>query len=320
MLLSHLTSRRPACWLALSLVLIAVLIFAACGTSSQPDPATPDATVESHGATSDGESPSHADHATPGNDTVGQVAPADAVVINLPVVARATTLTRNDLRVTQGETIRLSVTADEPGQIHLHGYDLTTDVSPDSPGELVFEATTAGAFSINYHVFAGDGTAQDSESHGDHQHGAETQTVESSVPIGVSITAEPDANGGIAVHIVPDGFRFAPELVDQPDTPGAGHAHIYMDGVKLGRVFEHDHHIADVSPGDHEIRVSLNTNDHAELTIDGSGVEDIVTVTVPDVGQHAGHGHTSDDTGGHDHGEHQEIVAEVHLGNLEVYP
>ena len=286
MRLNRVTFRRPAYWLALSLALAAVLLLAACGTASQPEPSPPEPSAVS------------------------------ATVIDLPIVNRSTALTRADLRATQGETVRLTVTTDEPGEVHLHGYDLTADVAPGHPGELVFEATTAGAFAINFHVFA----AGDMTGSGSDHHASAPKTVASETPISVAITAEPDADGGVDVRIATEGFRFVPDLVDQPHTPGAGHAHIYVDGNKLGRVFESEYHIASLSPGQHEIRVSLNTNDHSELTFNGSRVEAIASVNVPDVGQNRGDSHGGQDHGDHSHGDEREIVAEVHLGNLEVYP
>ena len=294
MRLNRATFRRPAYWLALSLALTAVPLLAACGTASQPEPLPPESSA------------------------------VKAKVINLPIANRSTALTRADLRATQGETVRLTVTADEPGEIHLHGYDLTADVAPDHPGELVFEATTAGAFAINFHVFA----AGDMTGSGSDHHATTPKTVVSESPISVAITAEPDADGGVDVQIATEGFRFAPEAVDQPHTPGTGHAHIYLDGEKLGRVFESDYHIPDVPPGEHEIMVSLNTNDHSELVFDGKNLEDTFTVVVPDVGQgHGSAGKSEDDQNGHGGDGHshdasadREIIAEVHLGNLEVYP
>jgi hypothetical protein len=246
--------------------------------------------------------------------------PSDEVRINLPIAHRATTLTRDDLRVSQGDTVRLTFEADEEGEIHLHGYDLTAEVSPGHPGELVFEAASAGAFALNFHVFA-DAKAMGADDH----HEAETpETVVSETPMSVQMTAASDGKAGVNVSIVTEGFRFAPELVDQPHTPGAGHAHIYANGVKLGRVFASEYHIAELPPGDHEIRVSLNANDHGELVYGETKLESIVTVTVPDVGQADGgsDGHQHDDGHGHSHGTpgQREIVAEVHLGNLEIYP
>ena len=246
----------------------------------------------------------------------------------MEIAERSTTLTREDLQVKQGDTVSFRFTADEVGEVHLHGYNLTAPVAPGQPGILNFEASTAGAFGINFHVFAADYMA------GNHHGGAEPETVVSETPVSVAITAEADADGGVDVGIATEGFRFDPEAVDQAHTAGVGHAHIYVDGVKLGRVFDTQYRIEQLPPGEHEIRVTLNANDHGDLVFDGAKVEAATTVSVPDVGQ----GHGSDSThdqgqgdagsdghGGddHDHGNSsggREIVAEVHLGNLEVYP
>ena len=315
MQLFHHLKIRPALLFAVALALTATL---ACGSAAQPDPtAAPEpatsASAGSHAASD------HSQDGQSSEDAASQPS-SDEVVIQLPITDRGTTLTRDELQVSQGDTVRLVFEADEEGEIHLHGYDLTAEVAPGHPGELVFEAATAGAFALNFHVFASDNAVA-----ADEHHGANTpELVASETPVSVAITAEPDTSGGVDVRIATEGFRFAPELVDQAHTAGAGHAHIYVDGVKLGRVFENEYHIDELAPGDHDIRVSLNSNDHGELTFNGERVESTVTVTIPDVGQGHGDsqsGHSSDDHG-HSHGTpgEREIVAEVHLGNLEVYP
>lgn len=303
---------RPAAPLV---VVIALMASLACGATTEPNAAesTQPATSASTGSI---DANRQAPDDQSGSSEQGQSS-AGEVVIHLPIVNRDTTLTREDLRVSRGDTVRLVLEADEEGEIHVHGYDLTADVSPGHPGELVFEASTAGAFALNFHVFAAAG--------GGDNHGAGTPTpVASEEPVSVSITAAPDAQGGVDVQIVTEGFRFAPDRVGQAHTPGAGHAHIYVDGGKLGQVFEREYHIEQLAPGEHEIRVSLNTNDHSELTYAGKKIESSVTVIVPDVGQSAASGEAAHSHGGHDHSHGtaggREIIAEVHLGNLEVYP
>ena len=306
--------RRPVYMLVAAIALAALLATVACGSAAQPEPppAATEAPESSH---------THAASQQP-QDTA---ASADAVTIHMAIAARASNLSRDDLQVKKGDNVSINFTADEEGEIHLHGYDLTAPVSPGSPGTLNFVADTAGAFGINFHVFASEGMTSAAGSDSHHATDAPAQVI-SDAPVSVEISAQPDAEGGVDVQITTEGFRFAPDLVDQAHTPGAGHAHIYLDGEKLGRVFESEYRIADAPPGEHEVRVSLNTNDHSELVFDGRKVEATVTVNVPDVGQghgdgdrdtdHEGDGHDHD---GHDHGEH-EVIAEVHLGNLEVYP
>ena len=296
----HITDYRIFRLLAVFALALALAAALACGTAAEPDA----------GSTQDN------------RPVQGAQAEPTESVINLPIANRATTLTRDDLRVTQGDTVRLTFQSDEDGEVHLHGYDLTAAVAPGHPGELVFQAETAGAFALNFHVFG----TENGQANDDHHGAATPATVASERPVSVHITAESDGQAGVNVSIVTEGFQFAPELVDQAHTPGSGHAHIYADGVKLSRVFDTQYHIEELAPGEHEIRVSLNTNDHSELTYKGHIVEATATVTVPDVGQTAAPAPAQESSDGHDHSHSHDapgdrkVVAEVHLGNLEVYP
>jgi len=44
--------------------------------------------------------------------------------------------------------VRVSVTADVADEIHLHGYDLRADVTPDAAAVIEFAATIPGVFEI----------------------------------------------------------------------------------------------------------------------------------------------------------------------------
>jgi hypothetical protein len=49
---------------------------------------------------------------------------------------------------TQGERVRIIVRTDVSDEVHLHGYDLTADVTPDDPGRIDFVANAAGVFEV----------------------------------------------------------------------------------------------------------------------------------------------------------------------------
>jgi hypothetical protein len=313
-------------WGFVVMLLTTTVLLAACSPATQTDPATT-LTVDSTGdqaATpgSAGAAPGDTEH-----QAEARVLPADAVVINMDIANRTTNLTREDLRVSQGDTVGIFFTSDEAGEIHLHGYDLTAEVSPEHAADIVFEARIAGAFGINFHVFAQeDGTGQKSMGNGDHggQHPMEPEEgFESEVPIKVEIRTIPNSMWGADVHIDTEGLRWAPELVDQEPTAGTGHAHIYVDGEKISLVFSDSYQLQDLEPGDREIKVSLNANNHQPYHWNGQPVEHTIMFHV-ESGDHAGHdsdGSQNDDHGsGHDSDRDREIVAEVHLGNLEVYP
>jgi len=75
------------------------------------------------------------------------------------------------LRVTKGDTVRLRLTSDAPGEIHLHGYRLETKLKPGVPGELVFKAYATGRYRLEWHPAGETGKS------GDH-HGPPRATLE----------------------------------------------------------------------------------------------------------------------------------------------
>ena len=265
---------RPARRLAYVLAITAAaLLLAACSSAGQPEPAATTAT------------PAGAAPQMPTNPVI--IGP---VVINLDIANRAVALARQDLQVRQGDAVSLRITSDEPGEIHLHGYNLTAAVSPDAPGELTFQADTAGAFGINFHAFApapdtaattttAAATGMDAGAgHSAMSHGP----IESAIPISVGVTAAAEEHGGVNVRIDAANWRWAPENVNGANIAGEGHAHIYVNGAKINRVYGPDYHIKDLPPGEHQIRVTLNANSHNALLVDGQPVEAATTVTVTD--------------------------------------
>ena len=55
------------------------------------------------------------------------------------------------VRVKQGDTVTLKISAEEPGEFHLHGYDLEVDVEPAEGADMVFVADATGRFRITFH-------------------------------------------------------------------------------------------------------------------------------------------------------------------------
>jgi len=82
----------------------------------------------------------------------------EAVVkrIELVISERKVQNEENTIRVTQGETVELVWHSDEVAELHLHGYDISFEVSPDAPAVVTFEAHATGRFPITSHGFAGE--------------------------------------------------------------------------------------------------------------------------------------------------------------------
>ena len=76
--------------------------------------------------------------------------------IELVIRDRKVQLEEKTIRVTQGESIELVWESDETGELHLHGYDISFEVSPDSPAVVTFDAHATGRFPVTSHGFGGE--------------------------------------------------------------------------------------------------------------------------------------------------------------------
>jgi FtsP/CotA-like multicopper oxidase with cupredoxin domain len=68
------------------------------------------------------------------------------------------------LRVGKGDAVRLRLTSDAAGDIHLHGYRLEAKLAPGKPAELAFTAYATGRYRLEWHG-AGD-DAKTGQHHG----------------------------------------------------------------------------------------------------------------------------------------------------------
>ena len=48
----------------------------------------------------------------------------------------------------EGDSVTLSVSAEEPVEVHVHGYDIEVEVEPDEPARISFDADLTGRFYI----------------------------------------------------------------------------------------------------------------------------------------------------------------------------
>ncbi|KWX02309.1 hypothetical protein LI90_3352 [Carbonactinospora thermoautotrophica] len=55
------------------------------------------------------------------------------------------------VKVKLGQTVRLTVTSDQPDEIHVHGYDVSAELEPNKPTTVEFKASTPGTFEVETH-------------------------------------------------------------------------------------------------------------------------------------------------------------------------
>jgi hypothetical protein len=86
--------------------------------------------------------------------------------------------------------------------------------------------------------------------------------------------------GHFNLHIKTENFEFAPRNASSEFVLGQGHAHVFVDDVKISRSYAPWYHLPRLDPGQHRINVTLNTNDHKEYAVNGEKIMDSVTVSV----------------------------------------
>ncbi|MCE8521503.1 hypothetical protein MB818_06450 [Ruegeria sp. 1NDH52C] len=142
---------------------------------------------------------------------------------------------------------------------------------------------TAAAYGVTFdghdHGDAAQHGAHDT-AQGGHDHAQATHLPAGPDAPGVSVALTRDPMSGWNLHVSPQNFRFAPENASASDVPGEGHAHVYVNDVKLARLYSEWMHIPDLPKGPVEVKVSLNANSHSPLMVDGIPVEAVVTVQV----------------------------------------
>lgn len=112
-----------------------------------------------------------------------------------------------------------------------------------------------------------------------HMHALYEVPVDQKVPR-VRLVLHEDTKSGWNVQILTENFEFVPDHVGMDHVMGEGHAHIYVDGVKINRVYGEWYYLGDLSDGTHTIEVRLSTNDHQEYAIDGQAIGDVETLLV----------------------------------------
>lgn len=96
----------------------------------------------------------------------------------------------------------------------------------------------------------------------------------------LSVVLHPDGPQSRNLEIVTRNFTFDPGAVNGEHIPGHGHAHVYVNGVKIARAYAPWFHLSALPVGEHELRVTLNANDHSQLAVEGEPIEVTETLVI----------------------------------------
>jgi hypothetical protein len=107
-----------------------------------------------------------------------------------------------------------------------------------------------------------------------------------------------DPTGGFNVHVVTTNFAWRPEMASMQHVPGEGHAHVYLEGRKIMRIYNEWFHLNtyqfSTRAGEQLLSIEFVGNDHAPYTIQGLpvGVEQIVDVPSDEIQPGSGDNNT----------------------------
>lgn len=141
---------------------------------------------------------------------------------------------------------------------------------------------------VGFLVAASQGITMDGHDHQNPaQHGAAMDHAGHDMPLEIDAADAPemaigvthDPVSGYNLHLKIDQFEFAPEQAGLAHVAGQGHAHVYVNGVKIARLYGPWLHIAALPAGAAEVEVTLNANDHRTLTVGGKPIS--ATAIVP---------------------------------------
>lgn len=118
-----------------------------------------------------------------------------------------------------------------------------------------------------------------------HSDGAITiHEVTQKAPPTVNLEVQKDPTGGFNVRVLTSNFVWRPEMASKQHVVGEGHAHVYLDGRKIMRIYNEWFHLNTyqfaTKAGEQLLSIEFVGNDHAPYTIQGTplGAEQVINV------------------------------------------
>ena len=117
------------------------------------------------------------------------------------------------------------------------------------------------------------------QSNSHHHH--KTVMISENQPVpSIDLVVYEDSLKGWNLEIKLDNFEFAPEMVNENNELNKGHAHLYINGEKITRIYGNWYYLGTLPSGRNEIKVGLNTNGHESLMYQGKLIEDVEVINV----------------------------------------
>ncbi len=147
-------------------------------------------------------------------------------------------------------------------------------------GGLGFVLAAAGSVTLDGHDHATDHGAMAHDSHEASAHTHDEVVILASGPNAPTLRTRmaKDPVSGWNLELITTGFTFAPEHSGQDHVDGEGHAHLYVNGEKIARIYGPWMHVGSLPEGEVEVLVTLNANDHRALAVGDSPLAAAITI------------------------------------------
>ena len=123
-----------------------------------------------------------------------------------------------------------------------------------------------------------------------HTNGATSiHEISSSAAPSAKLIVTKDPTGGFNVQVQTSRFTWRPDMASMKHVEGEGHAHVYLDGQKIMRIYNNWFHLNTfqfaTKPGEQLVSIELVGNDHAPYTTEGLpvGAEALVDVAADEI-------------------------------------
>ncbi len=88
----------------------------------------------------------------------------------------------------------------------------------------------------------------------------------------VELIVSRDDTGAYILHVGATNFQFTPENLGTATTEGTGHAHLFVNGEEVARLYSPWYDLGELEPGQYQFTVVLDGNDHTPFTVGGEYV------------------------------------------------
>jgi len=122
-----------------------------------------------------------------------------------------------------------------------------------------------------------------------HHHDSTIELKNSGLNMSISIEVTKDSMKGYNLFLVTNDFTFTPRAAGQSAVIGQGHAHLYVNGVKVTRLYGNSFYLGNLKNGHNHVKVTLNSDDHRAYVYKDTSVSASAMVIVDESGSEHKH-------------------------------